>query len=97
MRNKKIDTTNQPKKKKRVFMWVYLLINVLFLVWVIAGASSGAGQPTDCGGLDAQTCNDASDAGTAIGVALIVVFWAIVDVILALGYVVVRLARRGDR
>lgn len=66
----------------RIFTYVILAINLIFLIWVIAGANSGNGQPTDCNGLDAQTCNDAQNAGTAIGVGLIIVLWAIVDLIL---------------
>lgn len=68
------DTTTTPKKKRRIFWWFFLPVQVLFRISIIAGAHSGAGQPTDCGTLDAETCDDASDAGTAISVALIVVF-----------------------
>lgn len=87
-------TAAAPKKKRRVFWWFFLAVQVLFLIWVIAGAHSGAGQPTDCGTLDAETCNDASDAGTAIGVALIIVFWCVVDFLLAIVYGIYRLAKR---
>lgn len=86
--------TEPPKKKRRIFVWVFLAIQVLFLIWVIAGASSGSGQPDNCGTLSARTCNDASDAGTAIGVFLIIVFWAVVDIILGITYGVWRLAKR---
>src|SRR3954466_610653 len=79
------------KKKRRIFLWVFLATNLLFLIWVIAGANSGSGQPTDCGSLSAKTCNDASDAGTAIGVALIVVFWFFVDAFMGVIYGVYRL------
>jgi uncharacterized membrane protein len=41
-----------------------------------------------------QTCQDASHVGTGIGIALIIVLWAVVDVILGITYLVVRLARR---
>ena len=84
----------KPPKKKRIFLWFFLAIQVLFLVWVIAGASTGSGQPTDCGNLSAQACNDTSDAGTAIGVALLIVFWCVVDFILGVGYAIYRLAKR---
>ena len=30
-----------PRKKRRVFLWVFLAIQVLFIVWIIAGAASG--------------------------------------------------------
>lgn len=59
----------------RKMTWALVAWNVLMLVWIIAGASSASGQPSDCGVLDAQTCNDASDAGAAIGVGLLVVLW----------------------
>lgn len=84
----------KPKKKKRIFMWFFLAVQVLFIVWIIAGANSANGNPSDCSGLDVKTCNDASDAGTAIGVALIIVLWAIVDIILGVTWAVVKLARR---
>ncbi|MEV5607273.1 hypothetical protein [Streptomyces sp. NPDC052225] len=83
-----------PKKRRRVFMWIFLAIQVLFLVWVITGASAASGSPGDCGSLDAETCNDASDAGTAIGVGLVILLWAVVDIILGITYAVVRIARR---
>lgn len=89
------EPTAAPKKKRRIFWWFFLAVQVLFLIWVITGAHSGAGQPTDCGSLDAKTCNDASDAGTAIGVALIIVFWCVVDFLLAVVYGIYRLAKRG--
>ena len=83
--------TPPPKKRKRIFMWFFLVIQVLFLVWIIAGATS-ASHSNHCG--SDQDCQNATDAGTAIGVVLIIVFWAIVDVILGVTYMVVRLSRR---
>ncbi len=80
------------RKKRRVFLWVFLTIQALFIVWIVAAiASSG---PSDCNGLDAQTCQDASNTGTAIGVSLVIVFWAIVDIILGISYGIYRLAKR---
>ncbi|MFD5588301.1 hypothetical protein ACFWII_31425 [Streptomyces sp. NPDC127063] len=69
----------------------------MFLVWVITGATSGSGTPEDCRGLtgdDLRLCEDAGDAGTAIGVGLVIALWAAVDVILGFTYVVYRLASR---
>lgn len=87
-------TGAEPKRKKRVFLWVFMVVQVLFLIWVIGGASTGSGQPTDCGVLDAETCNDASDIGTGIGVAFVIAFWAIVDIILGITYGIYRLTKR---
>lgn len=81
----------QPKRRKtRIFTWVILAINALFLIWVIVGAASGAGNATNCGSLNQQTCNDAAHAGTAIGVGLVIFLWAAVDVILGIIWLVTR-------
>ncbi|MBK3631462.1 hypothetical protein JHN52_00510 [Streptomyces sp. MBT97] len=87
----------QPKKRRRIFLWIFLVIQILFLVWVIAGAASGSGTPEDCRGLtgdNLKLCEDADDVGTTIGVGLIIGLWAAVDVILGFTYVVYRLATR---
>ncbi|MGY0021372.1 hypothetical protein [Streptomyces sp. cg35] len=76
------------------FVWFFLAVQLLFVLWVVVGVRSGAGTPADCGDLDAQTCNDAANTGTAIGVGLVIVLWAVVDIILGITYAVVRLARR---
>ena len=83
------------KKRKRIFMWVFLAVQVLFVIWIIGGVGS-ADTPSaaDCGSLSAQTCQDAADVGTGIGVALIILLWFFVDCFLAVGYAVYRLARR---
>jgi hypothetical protein len=75
-------------------MWFFLAVQVAFLLWVIFGARTGAGQPSDCGTLDAKTCNDAANTGTAIGVGLVIILWAVTDIILGITYAVIRLARR---
>lgn len=83
-----------PKKKRRVFFWFFLAVQVLFIVWIIAGISGGSGTPDDCGSLDVDTCNDAEDIGTGIGVFLVFIFWVIVDFLLAVTYGIYRLAKR---
>jgi hypothetical protein len=82
------------KKRRRVFMWVFLAVQVLFLIWAISGAASAHGTPADCSGLDAKTCNDAQAVGTGIGVAIIIAAWFFVDLFLGVGYAVYRLAKR---
>ncbi|MEU3280354.1 hypothetical protein [Streptomyces antibioticus] len=80
-----------------MFLWVFLAIQILFLIRVITGAASGSGTPEGCQGLtgdELDTCNAASDAGTTIGVGLMITLRAAVDVVPGLGYVVYRLAGR---
>jgi hypothetical protein len=33
----------RPKKRKRVFMWTFLAIQAIFLIWLIAGATTQTG------------------------------------------------------
>jgi uncharacterized membrane protein len=84
----------EPRKRRRVFLWFFLAVQVLFIIWIIAGASTGAGTPEDCTGLSEEACNTASDIGTSIGVALVVGIWLVVDFLLAVIYGVYRLATR---
>lgn len=76
-------------------MWFFLVIQVIFVIWIIAAAVSvhhASGTP--CNGLDAQTCASARDVGTTAGFGLVIALWVAVDLILGIVYVVVRLARR---
>ncbi|MCX5559301.1 hypothetical protein [Streptomyces sp. NBC_00038] len=89
-----------PRKRRRIFFWIFLAVQILFLIWVIAGAASGSGTPESCSGLTGdslQLCKDASDIGTTIGVGLVIAFWVATDFILALTYVIYRMASRQPR
>lgn len=72
------------EKKRKVFPWIFLAVQSAFLLWVIVGG--GAAQNVSCHGLDAESCKMARDAGTTIGIGLIIGLWVAVDVILALSY-----------
>ncbi|WP_046779906.1 hypothetical protein [Streptomyces yangpuensis] len=87
-----------PRRPHRVFFWVFLAVQVFFLIWVIGALGSADADPEACAELtgDAlQICRDAGDVGTAIGVGLLIALWAAVDVILATTtYGIYRLGRR---
>jgi hypothetical protein len=81
-----------PAKRRRIFPWIFLAVQVLFLIWIISAIVSVHGTTVYC---DAQyttqaECNNAAGAGVAIGIGLIIFFWALVDVILGVGYLVMR-------
>lgn len=84
------------RRKRRVFPWAFLAIQALFVIWVIAGVASGQSAAAGCHDryLTHAQCASASDAGTAIGVGLVVALWVAVDVILGVSYGIWRLARR---
>ena len=81
----------------RKMTWVLNVLNVIFLIWIIGGAVSGAHTAArDCahpGVLTRQECLDASHAGTGIGVALVFVLWFIGFIILSIVWFMTR--RRG--
>jgi hypothetical protein len=76
--------------------WAIHVANLLFLIWIIAGVSGRTSK--DCAAnefLSKQDCVAASDAGTAIGVGLIVFLWFLVFVVLALVWFMTRPHERG--
>jgi len=82
------------KKKKRIFLWVFLAVQALFIIWIITGVNASSSNTSSCGSLSAKACQDAQNAGTGIGVFLIIVLWVLVDIILGIGYGVYKLASR---
>ena len=98
----------KPWKPRRVFLWVFLVIQAAFIAWIITGASTGGGINasvvaqchTQAAGMNmtqAQCVSylgGASKAGTAVGVGLIVVLWVVVDFLVGLTYGIYRLVRR---
>ncbi|MFF1380698.1 hypothetical protein [Streptomyces sp. NPDC058308] len=94
------DAAPSARASHRVFFWVFLAIQVLFLIWVVAGLASGSGASESCSGLSGdglKVCEDAGDVGTTIGVGLIVGFWLATDFIVALTYAVYRISARKPR
>lgn len=82
-----------PKKKRSVFLWFFVAVNVLFLIWIISAGASHT-DTSNCGSLSTQTCKDAGDVGKGIGVAVLVMLWFFVDAFLGIIYGVYRLAKR---
>lgn len=79
-----------PKKKRRVFTWVIVGINLIFLIWMIAGVSAATSTPMNCGTMDQRTCEAAQGIGTTIGAGLVIMLWVAVDVILGILWLVTR-------
>lgn len=80
----------RPMPKWRPFTWVIVVINVLFLVWIIAGV---AGTSDSCGGMsgeELEVCEAATAIGASIGVGIIMFLWVLADVILGILWLVTR-------
>lgn len=72
---------------KRIMSWVLIAWSAIFLIWIIAGVASR--PSTNCVAGD-TLCHNASNAGTAIGVGLIIVFWFIGFVALSIIWLLTR-------
>jgi len=71
----------------RKMTWVLNIWNAIFLIWIIVGVNDRASKncaPTD------TLCKDASDAGTGIGVALIILLWFLGFVVLSIVWFMTR-------
>jgi hypothetical protein len=64
----------------RKMTWLFLVVNALFVLWITAGVSDRASE--DCPPGD-ELCINASDAGTAVGVGLVVFLWFLVFMVLS--------------
>jgi hypothetical protein len=82
------------KRKRRVFLWVFLAVQVLFIIWIVSGTTVGN---TPCRGLTAHGCADVGDTAHGIAIAVQVIVWVVVDFLLAVTYGIYRLARRPAR
>lgn len=71
----------------RPFTWVIVILNILFVVWVISAVGAAECEAE-------REFQGACEAGTAIGVGIIVGFWAVVDIILGILWLVTRGSRR---
>lgn len=88
-------TRNHPKKKMRYkgFIITFLVIQALFVLWLITGIHAAQSGATCEPPLTAQDCKDATDVGTTIGAGLIIGLWFFVDFLLGLGLSIYHLAR----
>lgn len=63
----------------RIFTWVILAVNVIFLIWIIDGIATRP-DPTSA----------AANVGTAIGVGLVIGLWVAADVILGILWLITK-------
>jgi hypothetical protein len=68
--------------------WFILIVQALFVFWIIAGASSVSDSCAGLTGYDLDFCQAGTAVGASIGIGLIIVLWAFVDVILGVIWLV---------
>lgn len=78
----------------RPFTWIIVVINVLFLAWVISAGGAAAGNCEGLTGADLDACQVGTGIGATLGIGVIIFFWALIDVILGVVWLVTRSGRR---
>jgi hypothetical protein len=77
----------------RPLTWVILTVQVLFVIWLIAGFN--AASDSTCSKADyADACRAGEAIGTGIGIGIIIFLWALVDVILGVIWLVTNKGKR---
>ncbi|MET3805078.1 hypothetical protein ABIB25_002078 [Nakamurella sp. UYEF19] len=78
------------KPRVRIFTWIILVLNVLWLMLLIVQLTNLSHPANDCRSLSQSTCTAAKDIGTTIGAGLIIGLWVAMDVILGILWIVTR-------
>jgi hypothetical protein len=69
---------------------VIVVINVLFLIWIIAGVASTGDSCAGLTGPELEACEAGTAVGASIGVGIILFLWFLVDAILGILWLVTR-------
>src|SRR5262245_30034226 len=78
----------------RPLTWFILVVQGLFLWWVIAGLHSAGQTTADCANQPyADACQPGAAIGTTIGMGMVILLWALVDVILGVIWMVTNKTR----
>jgi hypothetical protein len=80
-----------PRRKRRIFLWVFLAAQILFIIWIATSAADSGGS---CQNLSAHACNDTKDVAHGAVVVVQVLAWVVFDIIVGGGYAIFRLASR---
>lgn len=79
-------------KKRHIFMWIFIAMQLLFTVWLITGiVDAQAPAYTGPYNKDAEL---GEDVGTAIAAWMIIVVWTLADLVMLGIYGIVKLVRR---
>jgi len=78
----------------RKFTWFILVIQVIFVIWIIAGASSASSNCDGLVGDELDICQAGTAIGAGLGIGIIIFLWAFVDIILGLIWLI---TNRGQR
>jgi hypothetical protein len=71
-----------------------LIVNVLFLIWLVGGLASTSDSCAGLRGSELDACQAGTAIGASIGVGIILFLWVLVDIILGIIWLVTNRSRR---
>jgi hypothetical protein len=77
----------------RPLTWVILVVQVLFVIWIVV-AVNGVASDTCTNDQYSDACRAGEAIGMGIGLGLILFFWALIDVILGVIWLVTNKSKR---
>jgi hypothetical protein len=77
-------------KGSKIFLWFFGLIQALFVLWLILAGVSAGNEMEGMKGAE----REGAEAGTAIGIAMVIGVWACVDIIVGGAFIVWKFAQR---
>mgnify|MGYP001174605836 CR=1 FL=1 len=83
----------------RKFTWFILVVNILFLIWIISIGVDASDTPDECKDfveLELEICKDLYDLGSGIATIFIIFLWAAADVILGIVWLVTNRSGKRD-
>jgi hypothetical protein len=78
----------------RPFGWFIIAVQILFVIWILATASAASETCDNEFGRLVESCQDFSNARAGVAMGAIIFFWAAVDVILGIIWMVTNSSRR---
>jgi len=86
------------KKKRRIFLWIFLAVQALFVLWMAVTVVTGVMMPDtyNCAGLDEgyRACSTHAVEDAAFGVGGLLIILMIVDFLMGVPYALYRLSKR---
>ena len=77
-------------RKLRPLSWVIIVINILFVIWIVGGVGDAANSCDGMTGDELSACQAGTAICAGIGAFMILFLWMIVDVILLVIFLVTK-------
>lgn len=82
------------RRRPRIFVWVFAAVQAVFIGWIIYTLTRDVSAGCDPEYISQANCDAVTSFGRFLGTMVILGIWAMVTIILGVGYLVFRQASR---